>query len=111
MMNGDTNPVGTAAVVAGALVAVVNTGVATLSATGVVQWDTQTQVIVNSFIVALVNAGAIIIPLMLANRKVTPLAEPKAKDGEPLVRESGDVRSAAIDTSKTSTPTMPPTRG
>lgn len=80
------NPVTQAATISGAIIAVVNTGVAMASGLGWVQWDTPTQALVNGFAVAVVNLGALVLPMLWARKRVTPLIAPKDEDGEPLVR-------------------------
>lgn len=89
-MNPSEQPLGVATTISGALITLAAAAVAMLTALGVVHWDTAQQATVNAFVMALISVGALVGPYLWARKKVTPLAAPTAKDGEPLVRASGD---------------------
>jgi hypothetical protein len=87
---GNEQPVGTGTTIAAALIVLVNSAVAMLTAMGVVHWDTGAQAAINAFVVALINVAAIVVPMIWVHRQVTSLAAPKDEDGVPLVRANSD---------------------
>jgi hypothetical protein len=87
MNSPDTSPVGFSTIITGMLITLVNTGILALTATGVIQWDTPTQVAVNAFAAALINVAVFVGSYLWERKKVTPLAAPKDEDGHELVRK------------------------
>jgi len=87
---GNERPVVTGTTISGLLIVLVNSAVAMLTAMGVVHWDTATQAAINAFVVALINVGAVIVPMIWVHKQVTPLAAPRDEDGTPLVRANSD---------------------
>lgn len=89
-------PLGVAATISTVLITLSGATIAMLTALQIVSWDSAGQVAVNrsaqacanidAFCVALINAGAIIVPYLWARRLTTPLVAPKAEDGTPLVK-------------------------
>lgn len=83
----NNEPLVTAAVITSVITALITL----LKAFGIPITEDQ-QAAINQF-------AAIVAPIalgILARQWVTPLANPKAADGEPLVRASGSTRSAAV---------------
>lgn len=68
---------------------VLTAGIAWVVIMGYWPMDPTQQALTLTFGVSIINLGGAI----WQRRQVTPLADPKAKDGEPLVRISGDTRS------------------
>jgi uncharacterized protein (DUF2062 family) len=71
---------------------VISVGVAWGVLMGFWPMSAQQQALTITFFLAIVNVGG----MLWQSRLVTPLVNPKARDGEPLVRESGSMRSAAV---------------
>ena len=74
-----------------ALKTLVQVGIAWLVLMGFWPMDAEQQALTITFGITIVN----FIGSLFEMNQTTPLAEPKAKDGEPLVRASGSMRSAS----------------
>ncbi|NIQ12713.1 MAG: hypothetical protein GWN55_04275 [Phycisphaerae bacterium] len=50
---------------------------------GVIPWNSEQIASVNNFIVAFVALAALVVPMYLARRVVTPVSDPRLADGQP----------------------------
>lgn len=82
-------PVQNASSLSALLIVMIKAGVVLATAMGWVQWDTAQQAAVNGFSVAALDVVAVLVPMLWARSKVTPLAAPRDNEGVPLVRVDG----------------------
>jgi hypothetical protein len=84
------HPVSQSTGLAALLIVMVNSIVGFLTAAGYLNWDTPVQVAFNTMVVAIVNVGVVVVPMLRkAKPQTTPLQDPKDSDGVRLMRPNG----------------------
>lgn len=73
-------------VTASALVGVIMSGLAMLVALGVIRLDPDQMSAIETFLVAAIPLTIVVVGGLWARSQVTPLVDPRDKDGQPLVR-------------------------